>query len=520
MLLLDHHRRPWRVRRLDWGQRIMISECVLDVPAATAAALAPNGRPAGEPLRPAAKATDPAQVSRLQVLGRLLYNLPRPAWLVLDAIVVWLAMVQGFRWFEVAAHANHAQPWLAFSVYALCLVVCSLIVGLNERSTLVSKGRIITRMLLTVALSCILAYALIYVVMYLRLSRRVAAVTVIGYLMFGTSLRLLASAAIHKVRRRLLVVGRPSACAAFTRRLADSCVPEHEIVGFVHSEQDALDTFATGVVPLGTTRQIVALSREHNVRDIVVCNGIARDANAMDWMLSCLRMGCRVTNEATFYESSVGRVLVDEITPEWFLFTDLKAHCEQYAMLKRFFDVIVAIVGLIVSLPFYPFVALAIRIEDGGPVFYSQDRTGHNGAVFKLWKFRTMRPDAENGESRWASRNDPRITRVGRLMRRTRLDEFPQLFNILRGDMSAVGPRPERPDIDASLSRHVPYWSERHLVKPGLTGWAQISFRYGNTVADAKRKLQYDFYYLKHMGLELDIIILFRTLGTFLRGAC
>lgn len=495
----------------------MASHGVLEAPVRGVSALT---APAASCKLTALPAAAPPRTRRLQVIGRFLHDLPRPAWLLMDTIIVWLATVQSFRWFGALEYAHHAESWLTFSVFTLCLTVGSLIFGLNERTTLLSRGRILTRMLLTVTLSCLLAYAVIYIVLYLRLSRRVMAGTLITYLVFGSGLRLLASSAIHTVRRRLLVVGRPAACSAFTRRLIESFGPGHEIIGYVHGAE-VVDEIPLGAPhPLGTTKDIVALCRAHHIRDIVVCNGIARDKSAMDWMLPCLRLGCRVTNEATFYESSVGRILVDEITPEWFLFTDLKAHCEQYAMMKRIFDIVVSIVGVLVSLPLYPLIALAIKLEDGGPVFYSQDRVGRNGTVFKLWKFRTMRPDAENGESRWASRNDPRITCVGRVLRRTRLDEFPQFFNILWGAMSVVGPRPERPDIDASLCTLVSYWSERHLVKPGLTGWAQISFRYGNTVDDAKRKLEYDFYYLKHMSLELDIIVLFRTLGTFVRGAC
>ncbi|MCB9850685.1 MAG: sugar transferase [Phycisphaerales bacterium] len=500
----------------------MGTQCVIDVHrGGTSALVAPPIRGAAQSVpAPREAETSERHASRIQILGQLLLNLPRPVWIILDAIIIWAAMVQGFRWFEVAEHYHHAQPWLAFGVFALCLVVCSLIFGLNDRATLLSSGRILTRMVLTVVLSCALAYTILYVMMYLRLSRRVAAVTVVSYLVFGTGIRLFATCAIRTISRRLLVVGHPKACRAFAQRLEESGVHGSEIVGFVHGDGDSGITLDEGTKSLGTTREIVTLCRSHRVRDIVVCNGIARDPDAMNWMLACLRMGCRVTNEATFYESSVGRILVDEITPEWFLFSDLKAHCEQYAMLKRAFDVVVSVIGLCISLPFYPLVALAIKLEDGGPVFYSQDRVGRNGTVFKLYKFRTMRPDAENGESRWASRNDPRITRVGRLLRLSRLDEFPQFYNILIGDMSVVGPRPERPDIDAALHLQVPYWSERHLATPGLTGWAQISFHYSNTVEDAKRKLQYDFYYLKHMSLELDVIILFRTLGTFLRGAC
>jgi exopolysaccharide biosynthesis polyprenyl glycosylphosphotransferase len=211
---------------------------------------------------------------------------------------------------------------------------------------------------------------------------------------------------------------------------------------------------------------------------------------------------------------------VDEITPSWFLFADLKVHCDEHATLKRMIDLVTAGLGLCLSAPLWPVIAVAIKLCDGGPVFYSQDRVGQNGQIFKLFKFRTMRTDAENGKSVWSAPNDPRVTAVGRLLRRTRFDELPQLFNVLVGDMSIVGPRPERPDIVAELTEKLPYYAERHLVKPGLTGWAQISFRYGSTIEDARRKLQFDLYYLKHMSFELDMIILFRTVGTFLRGAC
>lgn len=269
--------------------------------------------------------------------------------------------------------------------------------------------------------------------------------------------------------------------------------------------------------PIGS--QIKRL-RSQRITDIVVSAAAARDPRVMEWMVPCLQVGCRVTNEAIFYEKATGQILVDEITPAWFLFADLKVHCDQHATLKRFVDLCTSGLGLLLSAPLWPFIALAIKLGDGGPVFYSQQRAGQNGTTFRLYKFRTMRTDAENGRSIWCSPNDPRVTAVGRFLRRSRLDELPQLFNILRGDMSIVGPRPERPDIVADLTKALPYYSERHLVKPGLTGWAQISFRYGSTIEDAKRKLQFDLYYLKHMSFELDMIILFRTVGTFLKGGC
>ena len=175
---------------------------------------------------------------------------------------------------------------------------------------------------------------------------------------------------------------------------------------------------------------------------------------------------------------------------------------------------------MILTLPLVPVVALLVKLDDGGPVFYTQTRVGQNGKLFGLHKFRTMKVDAEGDQSRWAVKDDPRVTRLGRLLRRTRLDELPQFYNIFVGNMSLVGPRPERPDFVVRLAQAIPYFNERHLVKPGLTGWAQINFRYTSSIEDAKRKLQFDLYYVKNMSIELDLMILLRTLGVFLRGAC
>jgi exopolysaccharide biosynthesis polyprenyl glycosylphosphotransferase len=240
----------------------------------------------------------------------------------------------------------------------------------------------------------------------------------------------------------------------------------------------------------------------------------------MQTILPCLRRGCRVTNEATFYEKATGQILVDEINPHWFLFADLQVHCQRRQALKRAFDIVGAAIGMVVALPLLPIIAALIKLDDGGPVFYTQTRVGRNGRNFTLYKFRTMRVGAESSKPVWAVKNDSRVTRVGRFLRQTRIDELPQLFNILADHMSVVGPRPERPELVVELSEHIPYYNERHLIKPGLTGWAQIGFRYGSSIEDAKRKLQFDLYYLKHISMELDMMILLRTLGVFLRGAC
>ena len=453
--------------------------------------------------------------------GHFMLDLPRTTWTVVDVAILTAGIWLGYRLFALphSVPYAHVTLWQAWLIFSLSLTVSSLVFGLYERETLLVRSRIVTRTALTSALAVALAYAAIYVVMYTTVSRRVTGVALGGYLLLGTSIRLLACWALQRVKRGVLVVGPGRLIEALARAGREGLLPHYRLVGSVDDGPSDIDE--TVPIPrLGRPAEIPSICRQRGVHDIVVGSAAARDPQVLAWLLPCLRMGCRVTNEAVFYEKNTGQILVDQITPQWFLFADLKTHCEEVATFKRVMDTVVSAAGLLLALPLLPLIALAIRLDDGGPVFYWQDRVGQNGVVFRLYKFRTMRVNAETGPSVWALRNDPRTTRVGRFLRRTRLDELPQLYNVLCGQMSLVGLRPERPDIVETLIREIPYYAERHLVKPGITGWAQISFRYGNSVEDARRKLQFDLYYLKHMSFELDLIILFRTVGTFLRGAC
>lgn len=449
----------------------------------------------------------------------MLASLPRSGWIALDAVVIGAGIHLGYRWFvtypAIAELVIHR--WSATVVFAVAVAVSGLIFGLHERDTLPSRSRILTRVLLTAGLTCVLAYACIYVVMYGGLSRRVAGCALGTYLVLGVGLRLFACWATHTVQRSLLILGNADLYRSFQQSFREGLLADFRLVGYVNAFDETDDDSGSR---LGRPDDLLDICRKHDVADVVISTRAARRPDVMQWILPCLRLGCRVTNEEVYYEKATGQILVDRITPNWFLFADINAHCQEKATLKRLFDVVVAGAALALSLSLWPLIALAIKLDDGGPVFHTQDRVGQNGKVFRLFKFRTMIVGAENGRSVWARPNDPRITRVGRLLRRTRLDELPQLCNILIGSMSVVGPRPERPSIVLELTQKLPYYEMRHLVKPGLTGWAQISFRYGSSVEDAKRKLQFDLHYLKHMSIELDVVVLFRTLGTFLRGAC
>lgn len=456
----------------------------------------------------------------VQALASAVFDLSATSWLLLDVTIITVGLQLGWHLFPPpeALETPHVRLWQAITVYAFAAATASLIFGLYERDTLISRARIFTRMLLTAIVLTLIAYAVVYVFMYSALGRKVSGMALAAFLIGGSGTKLAAWWAIHRVRRGLLVVGSRALFESFLDAQKQGCLHEYRLVGYCTPEGAPSDAVADPAW-LGTIEDQVPKLRERRITDIVVGKSTAPDPQVMDWFVASLQRGCRVTNEATFYETATGQVLVDELTPQWFLFADLKVHCDRQATLKRVVDLLLATLAFLITAPLWPLLALAIKLGDGGPVFYSQLRVGQNGAPFRLFKFRTMRVDAENGRSVWSCPNDPRVTPFGRLLRKTRLDELPQLFNVLRGQMSLIGPRPERPDIVRELCDKVPYYAERHLIKPGITGWAQISYRYGASVEDAKRKLQFDLYYLKRMCFELDMMILFRTLGTFLRGA-
>lgn len=262
------------------------------------------------------------------------------------------------------------------------------------------------------------------------------------------------------------------------------------------------------------TRDIFQKAREVRADKVVVSLAERRGAFPLQDMLDCKLSGIEVLDAQQFYELVNRKLMLEKITPSWFIFANGFRINGVRRFVKRILDIVLALFGLIVTAPFLPFVALAIKMESPGDVFFRQVRTGLADQDFVIFKFRTMRQDAEKDSGAvWAQENDSRITGLGNILRKTRIDEIPQLFNVLLGDMSIVGPRPERPEFIRTLKEKVPYYSERHFVKPGITGWAQVSYPYGSSVADALEKLRYDLYYIKNYSLLFDFVIMFKTIG-------
>lgn len=269
-------------------------------------------------------------------------------------------------------------------------------------------------------------------------------------------------------------------------------------------------------------KPLIAYVEELDIDEVVIAVDDRRSQNIpAKELIECRMSGVNVLDLVNFFERRAGKIRLDMVNPSWFYLSEGFYVGTFRAVGKRVLDVLIVLLLLPIGLPFMLLVSLAIIIESGGrgPVLYSQTRIKQNGLPFQIYKFRSMATDAEkDGVARWASKNDSRITRVGSIIRKGRLDELPQLFNVLKGDMSFVGPRPERPEFVEKLSESIPYYEERHRVKPGLTGWAQVCYSYGDTHEDSIQKLQYDLYYVKNYSALLDMLILLQTAEVVMLG--
>ena len=258
--------------------------------------------------------------------------------------------------------------------------------------------------------------------------------------------------------------------------------------------------------------------KEKNVKTIIIDESAKDYPKLINELYKSLNLQVAILDLPTFAEKFTGKVLINSIGQMWFLENIKESNKQFYEIVKRVMDIIISLILLGISLPCLPFIYLIIRLTSKGPGFFMQQRTGKNGRKFMAVKFRTMYQNAETSGPQWAQKDDPRVTKAGKWFRKTRIDELPQLLNVLRGEMSFIGPRPERPEFIEKLKEIIPFYETRLLVKPGLTGWAQINFPYGASEEDAMQKLQYDLYYIKNRSLALDLSILLKTIKTVLSG--
>ena len=317
---------------------------------------------------------------------------------------------------------------------------------------------------------------------------------------------------------RVLVFGAGPAAqmVGSTLRAAD---PLATIVGYFPGPNEKQSTVPAGDC-LSTEQSLTQTAQRLDVDEIIVALTERRSGSMpLRELLDCKLAGVRVFDITTYFERMLGQIRVDFVNAGWLIFGDGFNQGFYRTAIKRVFDILCSLVLIVLSAPIMLITAVAIKLESRGPIFYRQERVGAANRVFKVSKFRSMRTDAEkDGKPRWAAAQDDRVTRVGGVIRRLRIDELPQLFNVLSGDMSLVGPRPERPFFVEQLTNEIPYYAVRHSIKPGVTGWAQVRYQYGSTIEDSQEKLQYDLYYVKNHSLFLDCVVLFETVGVVLTG--
>jgi sugar transferase (PEP-CTERM system associated) len=419
--------------------------------------------------------------------------------------------------------------WPRALLFTAVMFACQLAFGLHSARQRARSAGILIRIVAAVGAGVAISGVCLFLIPYLWIGRGVVALAGVGAgivaLILHVALGRLIDERVFKVRVLVYGVGRAAEAISGLRRRADR--RGFTVVGYVRPPGNGFElvsaepaAFASEPVFEGSVG-LPELCRRFDVDEIVVAVDDRRRTFPIRELLECRLAGVDVTELLTFLERESGRVRIDVLNPSWIIFGEGFRRGSVRQLTARTLDLVAGTVLIVLSLPVMLLTAIAIKLEDGlrAPVLYRQERVGLGGRVFRLMKFRSMRIDAEApGEARWAVRNDPRVTRLGAVIRTLRIDELPQILNVLRGDMSLVGPRPERPEFVASLAEKIPYYVERHCLKPGITGWAQLCYPYGSSEQDALEKLQYDLYYIKNNSLLLDLVILVQTAEVALFG--
>lgn len=317
--------------------------------------------------------------------------------------------------------------------------------------------------------------------------------------------------------QRTVVVGTGELAVQLAREIARRQDLPIKLDGFISAGSVAASE-VFGAPILGTLDELETIVRQLGISRIVVALEDRRGVLPIRGLVTLRVQGVQVDDASTALAGLTGRIPLDAVRPSWFVFSDGFKRSRWNEVVKRSLDLAAALAGTVLAAPLMALVAVSVALDSKGPVLYRQTRVGRMGKDFELYKFRSMRVDAENGGAQWAERDDPRVTRVGKFIRKYRLDELPQFWNVLRGDMSFVGPRPERPYFVKELRAVIPYYDERHSVRPGLTGWAQVQYSYGASVEDAVKKLEYDLFYLKNLSFVFDMAIIFRTVRIVFGG--
>jgi sugar transferase (PEP-CTERM system associated) len=420
--------------------------------------------------------------------------------------------------------SQHPAPWVPHSVvFAGIMFVSMAAMGLYNSRQRARLAGLLSRVAASMLGGAMVIAVIVYLLPALRIER--AALLLSTLVSFGAVavVRILFDFIVDEdvFKRRVLVYGAGRRAASIVRLRRRSDRRGFVIVGYVMAEGDERFALHDHESLLRTDQDLLSCCQAQRIDEIVVAMDDRRRRFPMDQLLECRLEGVEINELVTFLERETGKVRLDILNPSWMIFADGFRQGRAQSVLERLFDIVASFVMLALAAPVMLLTAAAIKLSDGwrAPILYRQLRVGQYGKPFKLLKFRSMREDAErDGQAQWAQKNDSRITRIGSFIRMTRIDELPQILNVLRGEMSFVGPRPERPEFVEQLNETIPYYRERHSIKPGITGWAQLCYPYGSSEQDAMEKLQYDLYYVKNHSLIFYIAILVQTVEVIVWG--
>ncbi len=405
--------------------------------------------------------------------------------------------------------------------FTLVTIICMAAMGMYQSDFKLDFESILLRLMPAFALSFAIMTLIFYVLPDLYFGRGLLAIAMVLAFALLLLLRMLffRLPGVEFFRPRAIVLGTGNSAHELYKLIEEkSFFRNHNIVGYVPFYGEERKIPVTDIIEKSSNLSVLATQKY--VSEVIVATQERRGGGfPIQELLECKMNGINVMDIATFYEKERGYIRMDSLQPSWLVFSRGFDQSLIRSLIKRIFDLCASILLLIVTFPIMLITMVIILLEDGKPIFYRQERIGRGGSIFSVIKFRSMRNDAEKGgKPQWSTQDDPRITRIGKIIRKLRIDELPQIINVLKGEMSFVGPRPERPYFVDMLIAQVPYYNIRHSVKPGITGWAQVRYPYGSSVEDSIEKLQYDLYYVKNHSLFLDLIILIDTIGVVLLG--
>jgi exopolysaccharide biosynthesis polyprenyl glycosylphosphotransferase len=408
------------------------------------------------------------------------------------------------------SEASHSSVFIGCFLFSVSLVFFSCVLGVYDRHNFTSISRMAGQQLFVSAFALAVTSLAFGWLGYVRVGRFI----IVGAFILSAALtfacRMVARELAQRSKIRVMFIGPKEKFRPLAVQLRSRHANFYQRPAYLHLQGECVATRRANL------EQAFADQRPD---EIIVLDGSVGVLDVLHHSSSILRSGCGIFSYSAYYEKLLGEVPVDVIDERGVLGGGFQVGSFHSGLVKRPIDVILAALGMLIGAPLMLFCAALVRITSPGPIIYKQVRVGRYGRLFWIYKFRTMRVDAEKSGAVWAKKGDSRITPVGKFLRKTRFDELPQLWNILVGDMSLVGPRPERPEFVEQLRHQVPHYDLRHLVQPGLTGWAQVRFRYGSSIADAQRKLAFDLYYVRHCGLIFDAAIWLRTLAAMAKGA-